>query len=323
MALNTYTFLMLRILTGVMSLIFAVVALAASTAIAGGQAEQKGFATPQQAVAVLVNAVKDDNDYELLAVLGPDLMDLISSGDKVADKAGRAKFLQAYEEKNNFEQVKEDNAVLLIGKKDYPFPIPIVRQEDTWFFDTQAGKEEILNRRIGRNELHSIDVMQDYTAAQREYACRAREGGISEFAKNLASSEDKKDGLYWYTEEGEEESPFGPLIAIASEAGYLSGPGYDFPEPFQGYYFKILKKQGEHAKGGAFDYVADGKMVLGFAMVAYPAKYEASGIMTFIVNQEGIIYEKDLGKETNDIAAAMTTYNPDETWNIYEEPSEQ
>ena len=185
-------------------------------------------------------------------------------------------------------------------------PIPIVRQQDTWYFDTDAGREEILNRRIGRNELHTIEVMLAYTDAQREYACMVPNEGGQEFAQKFASSEGKRDGLYWETVEGEPESPFGPLIAEASSQGY-EGRGLDRepPEPYHGYYFKILKGQGEHATGGAFDYVTNGKMVLGFALVAYPAKYGASGIMTFIINQEGVIYEKDLGKDTTAIASAM------------------
>ena len=294
--------------------------LGCTPAVKEEAAEQKKFASPQQALAALVTAVQDDNDAELLAILGPGSEDLTSSGDKVADRNGRARFLKAYEEKNRLEQ-SEGRAELFVGNKDYPFAIPIVLQGDAWIFDTGAGIEEILNRRIGRNELHTIDVMQAYTDAQREYACTERDGGRQEFAQRFASSEGRKDGLYWPAGEGEEESPFGLLIARAVEEGYTGGLDADPPEPFHGYFFKILRAQGEHASGGAFDYVADGKMVLGFALVAYPASYGASGIMTFIVNQEGVIYEKDLGDDTTAAAAAMTTFDPDDTWRRYEEPA--
>lgn len=287
----------------------------------GEAAGQKSFASPQETVEALVAAVRENDDAGLLAILGSGSEDLISSGDRVADQKGRARFLKAYEEKNILEQQDEGHAALIVGNKDYPFPIPIVRQGDAWRFDTPAGMDEILNRRIGRNELHTIEVMLAYTEAQREYSCMSRSDGGKEFAQKFASSDGKKDGLYWEAAEDEEESPFGPLIARAAREGYAGGLNQSSPEPFRGYYFKILKAQGEHANGGAFDYVAGGKMVLGFALVAYPAKYEASGIMTFIVNQEGVIYEKDLGEDTAMVAAAMTAFDPDDTWRKYEEPA--
>ncbi len=314
---------MLQLLPAVMAMVIAMVILAVSPVMAGESSGQKSFASPQQAVAALVAAVQNNRDDELLDILGSDSENLISSGDKVADQNGRARFLKAYEEKNSFEQENEGRAVLIIGGKEYPFPIPIVRQGDVWLFDTQAGMEEILNRRIGRNELHTIEVMHAYTDAQREYASMKRNGGGPEFAQKFTSSEGKKDGLYWEAGEGGEESPFGPLIARATEKGYTGGLDDVPQEPFYGYYFKILKAQGGHASGGAFDYVANGKMVLGFALVAYPAKYGASGITTFIVNQEGVIYEKDMGEDMTATAAAMSTFDPDDTWHKYEEPVEQ
>ena len=323
MALKTYTYRNRWVSPGAMAMFITMVILASSSAMAETAVREKSFASPQQAVTALVAAVHDNNDAELLAILGPGSQDLISSGDKVADQNGRARFLKAYVDKNALEQEDNGHATLFIGVKDYPFPIPIVRQGNAWFFDTQAGMEEILNRRIGRNELHTIEVMQVYTDAQREYAAMKRNGGGPKFAQKFASSEGKKDGLHWEAGEGEEESPFGPLIARATEEGYADGLDEDSPEPFHGYYFKILKAQGEHANGGAFDYVADAKMVLGFALVAYPAKYGASGIMTLIVNQEGVIYEKDLGEETATVAAAMATFDPDDTWRKYEESIEQ
>ena len=323
MVRKAYKYRMFQLFSRTLAILIAMVALTASPAMAGGPAGQKSFVSPQQAVAALVAAVRDNKDAELRAILGPGSEDLISSGDRVADQKGRTRFLKAYEEKKGLEQEDEGLAVLLVGGKDYPFPIPVVRRGDTWLFDTQAGMEEIINRRIGRNELHTIEVMRAYTDAQREYACMRPNGSRPQFAQKFASSEGKKDGLYWEAGEGEAESPFGPLIARATEEGYAGKLDQDPPEPFHGYYFKILKAQGEHAKGGAFDYVADGKMVLGFALVAYPAKYGASGIMTFIVNQEGVIYEKDLSEDTAAAASAVTTFNPDDTWKIYKEDADQ
>lgn len=299
---------------GAMALLGTVAVLTLSPATAAEPAAPRGFASPQQAVASLVAAVQADNDDELLAILGTDAEDLLFSGDEVADQRGRDRFLDSYAEKNSLEPQGPGRMELVIGSKDYPFPLPLVQQGGAWYFDTEAGREEILNRRIGSNELHTIEVMHAYTAAQREYACLNQNGGRQEFAQRFASSEGQRDGLYWATAEHETASPFGPLIARATREGYRGGLDEDPPEPFHGYYFKILKAQGAHANGGAFDYVADGKMVLGFALVAYPAKYGASGIMSFLVNQEGVIYEKDLGEESAVVAAVMTTFDPDPSW---------
>jgi len=294
----------------------------ALSAAAGATAEpeQKAFISPQEAVSALAAAVQEDDDAELAAILGPGSRDLISSGDSVADRNGRGRFLKAYEEKHGIEYESDVRAVLSVGIQDYPFPIPVVQRGNVWFFDTESGKEEILNRRIGRNELATVEVLHAYTDAQREYAARDRDGsGCPEFAQQFTSSKGKRDGLYWEAEEGEEESPLGPLIAKAAEAGYAGRLDTEDPEPFHGYYFKILKAQGEHANGGAFDYVVNGRMILGFSLAAYPARYGASGVMTFIVNHEGVIYEKDLGEDTAERVAAMTEYNPDETWTRCEE----
>ncbi|MEJ2032866.1 MAG: DUF2950 domain-containing protein [Deltaproteobacteria bacterium] len=299
--------------------IFALRAVAAAMPAEG----QKTFASPQAAVAGLIAAVKADSEAELLAILGPDSEDLISSGDPVADKKGRTRFLKAYGNKHRIEEESPTKAVLHVGAKDYPFPIPMVQEAGVWHFDTQAGKEEILNRRIGRNELHTIEVLQAYTDAQREYACMKRQAGASpQFAQKLTSSDGREDGLYWKPMKGEEESPFGPLIAKATQEGYASGLDGEAPEPYHGYYFKILKAQGKYADGGAYNYVVKGKMILGFAMVAYPAKYGSSGIMTFIVNQEGVIYEKNLGEDTPK-AAEMTTFDPDPSWKKYQEAKKE
>lgn len=282
---------------------------------------QKTFESPEEAVKAMVNAVKKNNDKALAAIFGPGSQALVSSGDKVDDKVRRERFLKIYEEKNSIEPEGEGKAVLHIGNQDFAFPIPILKKQKAWYFDTKEGKEEILCRRIGRNELNVMDVLHAYTDAQREYAAGdPNNDGVMEFAQKLISSKGKKDGLYWEVKEGEKESPFGPLIAKASKEGYAGK--LDKPEPFHGYYFKILKSQGKNAKGGAFDYIVKGHMILGFGLVAYPAKYGSSGVMTFIVNQEGTIYQKDLGKNT-DKAASMTKYDPDKTWKKDEEAIRQ
>jgi hypothetical protein len=262
---------------------------------------QKSFASPEEAVNALVVAVKADNKKEMLAILGPVGKELISSGDEVADKEGREKFLKAYDEMNTLEKESADKIVLHVGTDNWPLPIPIVKKNNTWVFDTKAGKEEILNRRIGRNELNVIEVLHAYVDAQREYASKDCKGsGVVEFAQKFISTEGKHDGLYWEAKEGEEMSPLGPLVAQAANEGYAErAEGINF-SPFHGYYYK-------------------GKMILGYALVAYPAQHGNSGVMTFIVNQEGIIYQKDFGKNTESIAKAMKKFNPDKTWNKVEE----
>jgi len=212
---------------------------------------------------------------------------------------------------NNLQKVSADKVTLCIGKDNWPLPIPIVKAGEIWVFDAEQGKQEILNRRIGRNELHVMDVLHAYTDAQHEYASRDCGGsGMVEFAQKLISTQGRRDGLYWEVKNGEKESPLGPLVAQAAKEGYIDAD----LSPFHGYYFKILKGQGEHAQGGAYDYVVKGKMILGFALVASPAEYGNSGVMTFIVNQEGVIYEKDLGKDTTRMAEEMKIFDPDQTW---------
>lgn len=281
---------------------------------------QKTYASPGEAVSALVSAVRADNEKEMLLILGPGGKELISSGDEAADRAGRGKFLRAYDATNRIERVSPGKAVLHVGKDDWAMPIPIVERGERWVFDTKAGKEEILDRRIGRNELNVIDVLRTCVAAQYAYAAEDRKaGGCGQFAQRIISTPGKHDGLYWETKEGEKMSPLGPLIARAAQEGYVSkAEGMTF-SPFHGYYFRILRGQGKYAKGGAYDCVVKGKMILGFGFVSYPAQYGNSGVMTFIVNQEGIIYEKNLGVETARIAEAMKVFNPDDTWKRVEE----
>jgi len=272
---------------------------------------QRTFSSADEAVKSLVAAIRADDEKEMLAILGPGSGELISSGDEAADRTGREKFTRAYDQMNKIEQKSDDTMVLHIGKDDWSLPIPIAKKADAWVFDTDKGKNEMLNRRIGRNELHVIDVLDAYVDAQHEYATRdCRGDGKVEFAQRLISTEGKQDGLYWEAKEDEEESPLGPLVAQAAREGYAN-PDL---QPFHGYYFKILKGQGKHANGGAYNYVVRDKMILGFAIVAYPAEYGNSGVMTFIVNQEGIIYQKNLGKNTKRGAEALKIFDPDESW---------
>jgi hypothetical protein len=245
---------------------------------------------------------------------------LISSGDEAADRVGREKFLKAYDRKNRLEQASAGKTVLHIGDDDWALPVPVVKKGATWVFDVRAAKQEILNRRIGRNELHIMDILHAYVDAQHEYATKdCKGGGNVEFAQRLISTEGKHDGLYWQTKEGEEMSPLGPLVAQASKEGYAN-PDLS---PFHGYYFKTLQGQGKHAKGGAYKYVVKGKMLLGFALLAYPAQHGNSGVMSFIVNQEGLIYEKNLGKNTKLVAEKMKLFDPDKTWKKVEDTSPQ
>jgi hypothetical protein len=279
------------------------------------------FASPEQAVQALVEATKAGDTKALAAILGPEGSQLISSGDAVADKQERARFVRSYEQSNKLERPTETKAVLVIGQDQWPLPIPVVKEGEAWRFDTVAGKEEILNRRIGRNELSAMQVCLAYVDAQREYVRVAREGdGVLAYAMKFRSDEGKQNGLYWPIKEGEESSPLGVLVANARAEGYSRKASGGKPTPYHGYFYRILTAQGTDAPGGAYDYVVKGKMIGGFALVAYPAQYGVSGVMTFIVNHEGVVYEKDLGTDTEKIALAMQAYNPDHTWKKTEAP---
>lgn len=273
---------------------------------------QQSFASADEAVSSFVAAVRAGDEKKMLTILGPGGKELISSGDEVADKNGREKFLEAFDKKNLVEMVSGDTMILHAGDDSWALPIPIVQKGALWLFDTRKAKKEILKRRIGRNELNVIEVLDAYVDAQQEYAtrdCRGR--GKVEFAQRLISTEGNRDGLYWEATEGEQQSPLGPLIAQAAQEGYAKELSL---APFHGYYYRILNGQGKHAAGGAYNYVVDGKMLLGFALIAHPAEYGNSGVMTFMVNQQGTIYEKDLGSNSRRIAEAMKTFNPDKSW---------
>jgi len=277
--------------------------------------KQRAFASPDEAVKALIESVRAKDTKELLAIFGPSGKEIISSGDKVADKEIGERFVKAYEEAGKLVSEGDKKIILHVGKEDYPFAIPLVKKGELWFFDTKAGKEEILNRRIGRNELSTIQVCLAYLDAQREYARKERDGGgLREYAQKFFSEKGKKDGLYWEAEQGEEQSPLGLLAAQAVREGYTRRKPGERPQPYHGYYYKILKAQGKNALGGVYDYVVNGKMIGGFALVAYPAEYGVSGVMSFIVNHDGTVYEKNLGKETEKVASAMKKFNPDKTW---------
>lgn len=295
----------------------AVLALIAMIAPAGtafaAEAKQKSFGTPEEAAKELMAATKAHDTKALLAILGAEAKPLLSSGDKVMDQEGRARFVSSYEQANKLEK-SGDKAVLVTGKDGWPFPIPIVKAADGWRFDTKAGKEEVLNRRIGRNELSVIQVVQAYVDAQREYYLRNPQGDkLMHYAQKFASTKGKKDGLFWPTKAGEPASPLGPLVAGAKAAGYEKSKDGK-PTAYHGYHYRILKAQGPDAPGGAYDYVAKGKMIGGHALVAWPATYGNSGVITFIINHDGVVYEKDLGPKTAELAEKMTKFNPDKSW---------
>jgi hypothetical protein len=281
--------------------------------ISAQEAKQKVFGSPEEAMKALADAVQAGDMKGTLAILGPEGEDIVSSGDPVADKNTGELFVKAYQETVYFVKEKEDRVSVIIGKDYWPFPIPIVKKGGGWVFDSKEGREEVLNRRLGRNELNAIQVCLAYVEAQWEYAMTDRErDGIIQYAQKILSDPYKRNGLYWEVGEGETPSPLGPFIAQAVGEGYAKKN--DKPIPYYGYYFKILKAQGPNAPGGAYNYVINGHMVAGYALVAWPAEYNVSGVMTFIVNQNGTVYQKDLGPKTEAIAKAMTLYNPDRTW---------
>ena len=279
---------------------------------ASAASAQQAFKTPDEAASALVSAAKANDLKAISTVLGPDGDDIISSGDDVADVTTRQKFVAAYDAKHQLAMEGDNKAIMVIGQEDFPLPIPLVRKDGMWRFDTAAGRQEILARRIGKNELDAIQASLAYVDAQNEYAEKDRTGaGVKTYAQRIISQPGKKDGLYWPTSQGEDASPLGELVAQATAQGYRVGGGRT---PFHGYYFKILTKQGAAASGGELEYVVRGKMIGGFALVAYPAEYENSGVMTFLVNHDGTVFEKDLGPDTAKLAERMSSYNPDPSW---------
>jgi Protein of unknown function (DUF2950) len=282
--------------------------------------QPKRFASAEEAMQALVGALRAGDTKALLGILGSEGRTLISSGDPVADRRSRETFLQAYDAANKLV-ANGNTTVLRIGNDDWPFPIPLVKDGERWRFDARQGRQEIIARRIGRNELYTIQTCLAYVDAQREYYAEDRNGdGILEHARQFGSTPGKRDGLYWPTKPGEPPSPLGDLIVRARAEGYRRAEGGG-PTPFHGYLYRILTAQGPDAPDGMYDYITRGHMIAGFALVAFPAQYDVSGVMTFIVNHVGVVYQKDLGPNTRATALAMRTFNPDATWTKAEVPA--
>lgn len=302
-----------------------IITVALTAVLALGQARDlaaqdrpRAFDTPDKAVAALMDAAKKKDANALLTVLGPATKEWIISGDKVQDEQARSNFVAAYDEKHVLRIENDTKAILLVGDDEYPFPIPMAKGDKGWAFDPEQGREEILARRIGENELTTIQVLLAISDAQHEYASVDRDdNGLLEYAAKFRSSEGSHDGLYWPAAGDEPLSPLGPLVVAATAEGYAPGAasvGGGETRAFHGYRFKLLTKQGPDASGGAHDYMIDGNMIGGFAALAWPAKYGASGIMTFMVSHEGSVYETDLGPETEAGVAAIDAFNPDRDW---------
>jgi hypothetical protein len=290
-------------------------ALILAAPLAAAAAPQQTFATPEAAADALMAALKADTDPAILAVFGEEHKDLILETDRAATSATRARALAGMQTLRVLKETAPDRRVLLIGAEAWPLPIPIVRVGDRWRFATEEGRDEIANRRIGGNERNAIYVLRAFIDAQRTYAARDRDGdGVLQYAQRVTSTAGKQDGLYWPTDTAKdnETSPFGPLVAEGGR--YLQGRVAG--DPYRGYYFRILTRQGASAPGGAYSYMINGRMIAGFAMVAYPAEYGESGVMTFVVSHNGKVYEKDLGKDSTAIGAKMSTFDPGAGWTI-------
>lgn len=272
---------------------------------------QEAFIAPEDAVSALADAATMGDQAKIAAILGPGGEAVARSGDEVADRNAREKFVAAYDAKHALEPEGNGTQTLVIGNDGWPFPIPLVNKDGKWQFDTQAGLDELLRRRIGRNELAAIQVSLAYVQAQNEYASLNPMGLDHAYAQRIVSTKGKKDGLYWPTTSEEEPSPFGDLAAKAAAEGYKARAK---PIPYHGYYYRILTKQGASAPGGGYDYLVKGKMIGGFALIAYPAEYGNSGIMTFMVNHDGTVFQKDLGPRTELVASKIDSFAPDPTW---------
>ncbi len=279
---------------------------------------RKTFSSAEDACNALVMATQNNDEKAMFEILGRHGKQIVSSGDETEDANSRANFVQRYQEMHRLVEEPDGTTVLYVGAHNWPWPIPLVHKGNSWYFDTEAGKKDILYRRIGRNELSAIRVCQELVAAQKEFHSTKN----NEYARKIFSDEGRHDGLYWNAADGEPKSPIGPLVASAvDEVSAKNREGA--PTPYRGYYFRLLTHQGKDAPGGAKSYIANGKMTEGFAFVAYPAKYRSSGVMTFIVNGEGVVYEKDLGRKTNVLAKAMKGYNPNSGWRKAEEMQEE
>jgi hypothetical protein len=290
--------------------IFSITTIACGVPAAAQQTGQETFSSAGKASHALVSALKAEDQSALLKILGPDAKEIISSGDPAEDKDRRAEFIQKYEQMHRLVIEPDGKTTLYIGAENWPTPIPLEHKGNAWYFDTPAGKEEILYRRVGRNELAVIEVCHELVDAEKEYYGQPHDGNSAHvYADKFISDPGKHNGLYWEASANESESPIGPMLAQASA---MDNSTEQMPQPFHGYYFRILK--GQKGSSGTESYMQDGKMTGGFAFLAYPAQYRTSGVMTFIVDQNGIVYEKDLGKRTPEIAKTLTVYSGDKTW---------
>lgn len=280
------------------------------------QAGQKTFKSPEEASQAFATAAQNNDEGAMLSILGPDAKRIVSSGDAAEDAENRANFAKKYQEMHRLVKEPDGTTTLYMGAENWPLPIPLEKKGDAWYFDTAAGEREILYRRVGRNEMSTIRICQELVAAQKEYRVSQQV-----YAEKIFSDEGQHNGLYWKADAGEKQSPIGPLIAQAVAEGYTKNK--NGPTPYRGYYYHILTSQGPAAPGGAKSYIVDGKMTGGFAFVAYPAEYRSSGVMTFIVGPDGVVYRKDLGNNTAEIAKAMKEYNPNSTWHKDEDQQEE
>jgi hypothetical protein len=277
------------------------------------------FATPESAGQAVYSAAKSDDTNAVLAIFGPDGKEYLLTDDPDQDKSSLQRFCDGYEQMHRWAAAEGGELVLDVGAENYPFPFPLVKAADgQWMFNAERAKKEMLAREIGANELDVIDVLNEMADAQTEYFAATQEGNkVKQYAQRFTSSEGKHDGLYWKAAEGEKESPLGPLSARASAEGYQKGTK-ESPQPFHGYFYRILKEQGPHADGGAKSYVVNGNMTKGFAILAYPAEYRQSGVMTFIIAHDGRVYQKDLSQDTVEAAKATVVFDPDNTWTLVE-----
>jgi hypothetical protein len=305
-----------------LSLRIAIAALATTLLVSAAPADTpqasspKSFSSAREAAHALADAVQSGNEQAMMEIFGPDGKDLVSSGDPQEDKEGRDQFSQKYQQMHRLVKEPDGTVTLYIGAENWPFPIPLIESNGSWHFDTTAGKQEVLFRRIGRNEIATIEVCHELVNAEQEHFKGAHPGEAGEYAQKFSADQGAHNGLYHPVTSGEPE--IGPLLAEAS-----ADAGKSESEPFHGYYYRILTRQGSNAPGGAKDYLVDGKLTGGFAFVAFPAQYKSSGVMTFIVNQDGVVYQKDLGPDTNTAARAIQEYNPDSSWQKAEGDNQQ
>jgi hypothetical protein len=304
------------------ALLLAAAVLALVAACAPKPETHQSFASAEEALAAVIAALEKNDDAALTRILGPDAEGLVSSGDAVADRTARAEFLENYRKGHDLVAEGDDRRVLEVGPDRWPHPVPIVKRDGRWYFDGAAGTDELIYRRIGANELGAIAVARGFVEAQEEYAAGAHDTnppGV--YAQKLLSDPGRQNGLYWPTAEDEPASPAGPFVAAASAEGYRSGAEGE-RVPYHGYFYRPLYAQGDSASGGAFGYFSDGLLTGGFALVAWPADYGVSGVMTFIVNQDGVVFQKDLGEDTATAVEAISVYDPDSSWTAIVPPAE-